>query len=110
MIDHQVKEIELEYLTLEACQKNVRRYLSKIQENKIEVKTICRYGMTYDMQQIHTRIFDEISKSRCEDFLADVKWQKSEWIKYPSTFNKTQSMVDFKNLYTNYKSTGLWDA
>ena len=28
----------------------------------------------------------------------------------PSTFNIAQIMVDLTNIYTNYKSTGIWDV
>ena len=59
---------------------------------------------------MNTLSFDDLSNTGCEEFLVDVKQEKSEWIKDPATLNTVQSIVDLRNLYTNYKSTGLWDA
>ena len=59
---------------------------------------------------MNTLSFDNISNTGSEEFLVDVKQEKSEWIKDPATLNTVQSIVDLRNLYTNYKSTGLWDA
>ena len=81
-----------------------------MQEKKNEVDTICKDSTTYDMQRMNTLIFDELFKTGYKDFIADLKCQKSEWIKYPAMFNTSQIMVDLTNLYTNYKSTGLWEA
>ena len=75
------------------------------QENKTEFSTICKDGTTYGMQHMNTLIFDELSKTSCEYFLADVRLKNSEWINEPATFNTAQSMLDLTNLYTNYKST-----
>ena len=100
MIDHQDKERKLEDLTLKSCQNNVHTYLTTMRENKIEVNTFRKDGTTYNMQRMNTLIFEDFSKTGCKDFLADVKQHKSEWIKYPATFNTAQSMVDLVNLYT----------
>ena len=59
---------------------------------------------------MNTLSFDDISNTGSEEFLVDVKQEKSEWIKDPATLNTVQSIVDLTNMYTNYKSTGLWDA
>ena len=34
-----------------------------MQEKKIYVETISKYGMTYDIQRMNTLIFDELSKT-----------------------------------------------
>ena len=77
MIDNRSKERKREYLTLKSCQNNIGKYLKTIQEKKIDVDTIRNESTTYYMQWINTLIFDKLSKNGCEDFLADVKWQKS---------------------------------
>ena len=110
MIDNQAKERDLEDLTLKACQNNVCTYLTTMQEKKIEVDTIRKDRTTYNVQRMNTLIFDKLSKIVCETFLADVKRQKSKWIKDPVSFNTVQGMADLTNLYTNYKSTGLCKA
>ena len=110
MIDHLAKYRELKYLNIEACQNNAYEYLTTIKQKKIEVDSIHKDDTTYNMQRMNTLIFDKLSKTGCEDFLADVEWQNSEWIKDPVIFNTEYSMVDLKNLYINYKTTGLWDA
>ena len=56
-----------------------------------------------------TIIFDQLLKSSCEDFLINVKQSKSDWIENPKKFDCASAMIDFKNLYTNYTSTGHWD-
>ena len=81
-----------------------------MQEKKIEVSTIHKYGPTYNIRRMNTLIFDDLPKTGCEDFLRDVKRKKSELIKEPAPFSTAQSIVDFMNLYMSYKSTGLWDA
>ena len=53
--------------------------------------------------------FEQLIKTRCSDFLEDVKRQRSEWIKDSGTFDSVQFWVDMINLYTNYKATGEWD-
>ena len=110
VIDHWYKYIELKDLILEACQNNVRTYLKTMQENNIEVDTIRKDIMTYDMQWMNTRIFDDISKTVCKNFLPDMKQKKNEWIKDPDTFSTAYIMADLTNLCTNYKSTGIWDV
>ena len=110
VIDHRAKYRELKYLNIEACQNNAYEYLTTIKQKKIEVDSIHKDDTTYNMQRMNTLIFDKLSKTGCEDFLADVEWQNSEWIKDPVIFNTEYSMVDLKNLYINYKTTGLWDA
>ena len=59
---------------------------------------------------MNTLIFDNLSRTGCQYFLAYVQRQEIELIKYPTPFNTEQSMVDLINLYTNYKYTGLWYA
>ena len=59
---------------------------------------------------MNTLSFDDISNTGCEEFLVYVKQEKSEWVKEPAILNTVQSIVDLSNLYTNYTSTGLWDA
>ena len=81
VIDNLAKERELEYLTIEACQKNVCTYPTTMQEKKIEVDTIHKDGTTCKIQRMKTRILDYISKTGCKDFLVYVKRQSSECIK-----------------------------
>ena len=81
-----------------------------MQEKKIEVSTIRKYGLTYNIHWMNTLIFDDLPKTCCGDFLGDVKPKMSELIKEPALFSTAQSIVDFMNLYMSYKYTGLWDA
>ena len=67
-------------------------------------------GTKYDEQRFNTLIFDALKNTKCADFLTDVKTMQSQWIKQPEKFDAQQSISDLTNLYTNYKSTGIWDA
>ena len=107
VVDHRVKETEMEGLTLAACGNNIRTYLTQIQERRIELDTLRKDS--YDMQRFMTLLFEALEESSCEDFLTDVKYQKLEWIRHPLTFNMAQMIIDLTALYNNYVVSKVWD-
>ena len=102
VIDHRAKERKMEDLTIASCQDNVRTYLTTMQEMRIEIDSLRKDGIKYDEQRFLTLIFDELGKT-AGDFLADVKRQRSEWVKNPNGFDTSSFIADMTNLYTNYK-------
>ena len=109
VIDHRAKERELESLTLENCANDVRTFLTKMQEKRMEIDALCKNNVEFDGQRWLTLCFEQLVKTNCPDFLNDVKRQRSEWIKDSSKFGAGQFCVELNNLYVNYKSTGAWD-
>ena len=79
-----------------------------MQEIRNDIDSLRKDGIKYDEQNFLTLAFGELSKTD-GDFLADVKRQRSEWVKKNSAFNTRTFIADMINFYTNYKSTGEWD-
>ena len=98
----------MEDLTIKSCKKNVRTYLTKMQDMQNKIDSLQKEGINYNEQRFLTLAFDDLVKTS-GDLLADVKHQLSEWVKKPSDFNTSIFITDMINLYTNYKSTGDWD-
>ena len=99
----------MEALTLSNCDNNVSTFLTKQQENVLDIDRLRGDGVTYDPQHFATLVFDKIVKTICPDFLDDVKAERAKWIKRPPTFDMPQCIIDLMALYTNYKHTGMWD-
>ena len=110
VVDHRAKETELEKMTLASCNNNVRTLLTSMQEKRNEIDTLRKDGVKYDEQRFLTLIFDCLSIVSCIDFKADVKAEKRKWIKDPTSVPSTTLIAECISLYTNYKSTGEWDA
>ena len=108
-VDHRTTEMRMEALNLSDCDNNVRTFLTKKQENVLEIVHLRGDGITYNPQRFATLVFDELVKTSCPDFLDDVKAERAKWIKRPSTFDMPQCIIYLTALYTNYKHTGLWD-
>ena len=109
VVDHRTTEMCMETLTLSDCDNNVRTFLTKQQENVLEIDHLRGDGVTYDQQLFTTLVFDKLVKTSCPDFLDDVKAERAKWIKSPSTFDMLQCSIDLTSLYTNYNRTGLWE-
>ena len=82
--------MRIEALTLSNCDNNVRTFLTKQQENFLEIDHLRGDGVTYDPQRFATLVFDKLVKTKCPDFLDDVKAERAKWIKRPSTFYMPQ--------------------
>ena len=108
-VDHRTTEMRMEALTLSDCNINVHTFLTKQQENVLEIDHLRGDGVTYDPQRFATLVFDELVKTNFPNFLDNVKAERAKWIKRPSTFDMPQCIIDLTALYTNYKHTGLWD-
>ena len=108
IIDHQSKEREMEDLTTESFDNNVRTYLSKMQEMQNEIDSLWKYWIKYDEQCFLPITFNELGET-AGYFLVNIKRQSSNWVKNPAAFNTSTFIDDMINLYTNYKSTGDWD-
>ena len=100
MIDHRSKERELEDLTLKTCQNNIHTYLKTMQEKIIDFDIIRKDSTTYNMQRMKNLLFDKLFKTRFGVYLEDVKRPKSEWIKYPMSFNTAQKTIHQTHMYT----------
>ena len=101
VVDHRGKEREREELTLAKAGKNFRAYLTKMQEKRNKIDALRKDNVKFDDQRWLTLTFESLVKTRCSDFLDDVKRQRSEWIKDSSTLDSGQFCVDMINLYTN---------
>ena len=108
-VDHRTTEMRMEELTLSDCDNKVCTFLTKQQENVLEIDHLRGDGVTYDPQRFATLVFDEIVKTNCPDFLENVKAERAKWIKRPLTFDMPQCIINLMALYTNSKHTGLWD-
>ena len=73
-----------------------------------ETDSLRKDGIKYGEQQLLTLTFDDLGKIS-GDFLANVKHQRSEWVKKPSAINTSTLISNMINLYTNNKSIGEWD-
>ena len=110
VVDHRAKEKELEKMTLASYSGDVRRLLTSMQEKRDEIDTLRKDGVKFDDQRFLTLIFDRLSVAKCTDFTADIKAEKRKWVKDPSSIDIPTVIAETISLYTNYKSTGEWDA
>ena len=88
----------MEALTLSDCEKNVRTFLTKQQENVLEIDHLRGDGVAYDPQRFANLVFDELVKTSCPDFLDDVKAERDKWIKRLSTFDMPQCIINLTAL------------
>ena len=86
-VDHRTTEMRMEALTLSDCDNNFRIFLTKQQENVLDIDNLRGDGVTCDPQRFTTLVFDELVKTSCPDFLEDVKADRAQWIKRSLTFN-----------------------
>ena len=86
-VDHRTTEMRMEALTLPDCDNNVHNFLTKQQENVLKTDHLRGDGITYNPQRFATLVFDELAKTTCPDFLADVKSDMTKWIKSPKMFD-----------------------
>eukprot|EP00957_Ditylum_brightwellii_P172634 13141903-Ditylum_brightwellii.AAC.1 len=61
VVDHQVKETELENMTLALFGNNVQTLLTTMQEKRNEIDTLQKDGVKFNEQQFLTLIFDRLS-------------------------------------------------
>ena len=108
VVDHAIKEQELEDLTITKCGNNVHMYLTTIQEKRNEINANLPDSEEYPNSSFHTNMFTQLEKYTCNDFLTNVKDTKSRWIKSPDTFDQATEIGDLIKLYTNYSLTGTW--
>ena len=108
VIDHGAKERKMEDPTIDLCENNVCTYLTKMQDMQNEIYSLQKDGIKYNEQWFLTPTFDELKKN-AGDLIADVKPQRSYWLKKPSAFNTSNFITDMINLYSSYKSTSKWD-
>ena len=106
VVDHAIKDQELEDLNLTKCGNNVHTYLTTIQEKRNEINDNLLDGEEYPTLRFQTNMFTQLGKSTCDDFLTNVKGAKSRWIKFPDTFNQATEIGDLIKLYTNYALMG----
>ena len=78
VVDYALKEHELESLTLAKCGNDVHDYLSKIQEKRNEINSNLPDKEEYPIRRFITNMFEQLEKSTCTDFLANVKESKSK--------------------------------
>ena len=76
VIDHLAKERKMEDLTIKSCKNNVRTYLSKRQEMRNEIDSLCKYRINYNKQQFLTLTSKDLGK-KAGDILSDVRRQRS---------------------------------
>ena len=88
VVDHAIKEQELEDLTLTKWGNNVHTYLATIQEKHNEINANLPNGEEYPACRLHTNMFIQLEKLTCDDFLTNVKDSKSRWINYPDNFDQ----------------------
>ena len=94
MVNHAIKEQELEDLTLTKCGNNVHTYLTTIQEKRNEINANLLDVEEYPACRFHTNVFTQLYKSTCDDFLTNVKDSKSRWIKSPDNFDQATEIRD----------------
>ena len=82
-VDHRTTEMRMEALTLSKCDNNIRTFLTKQQENVLEIDHLRGDGITYDPQRFATLVFDKLVKTNCPNFLYKVKAKRDKWIKRP---------------------------
>ena len=108
VVDHAIKEQELENLSLAGCGNNVHTYLTSLQEKRNEINAALPDKEEYPARRFNTTMFSQLEKSTCEDFLTEVKSAKSRWIRSPETFNSANKIGDLVELCTNFASSGDW--
>ena len=106
VVDHAIKDQELEDLTLTKFGNNMHTFITTIQEKRKEINANLPDGEEYPARRFHTNMFTQLEKSTCNNFLTNVKDAKSRWIKSPDTFDQATDIGDLVKLYTNYASTG----
>ena len=79
-----------------------------MQEKRNKINALRKDNIKFDNQRWLTITFEQLVKTRCSDFLEEVKHQWSEWIKDSGRFDSGEFCVEMINLYTNYKATGEW--
>ena len=80
-----------------------------MQENKDEIYTIRKDDVKFDNQCFLTLVFDCLALAKCKYLCADVKRDKSAWVKVPAAIDNDKLIADTTNLYINYKPTGELD-
>ena len=60
---HGTTEMRMEALTLSDCDNNLRTFLTKQQENVLEIDHIRGDDVTYDPQRFATLVFDKLVKT-----------------------------------------------
>ena len=75
---HCTTEMRMEALTLSDCDNNVHTFLTKQQENVLEIDHLRGDGVTYDLQRFSTVVFDKLVKTNCPDFLDEVKSERAK--------------------------------
>ena len=100
-VDHRTTEMRTEALTLSDCDNNVCTFLTKQQENVLEIDRLRGDGVTYDPQRFTTLVFEELVKTTCPDFLDDVNAERAKWIKRLSTFDMPHCIIVLTAIYTN---------
>ena len=77
-VDHRTTEMRMEALTLSDCDNNVHTFLTKQQENVLEIDHLRGDGVTYDPHRFTNLVLDELFKTKCPDFLDDVKAERDK--------------------------------
>ena len=108
VVDHAKKEKELESLTLAQCGNNVHTFLTTLQEKRNLINASLPDKEEYPKSRFTTKMFDQLEKTTCEDFLTNVKGARSRWIRNPAAFNQATEIEELIKLYTNFVSTGAW--
>ena len=80
VVDHAIKEQELETLSLAGCGNNVHTYLTYLQERFNEINEALPDKEEYPARRFNTTMFAQLENSTCKDFLTEVKSLKSRWI------------------------------
>ena len=109
VVNYREQDKKLEALTLLACGNNVQTFLTMIETMKIPIDLMLPDREDFSDQRFNTIMFDQLLKTSCNDFLANVKQARSDWIKKQKKFDQATAMLEFSNLYTNFSSTGNWD-
>ena len=108
VVNHFVKEKEVETLTLIGFGNNIPTFLTTLEEKRNEINSLFPVKEEFAAHQFTTIVFDNITKSICKYFLPNVNQAKIDWIKDPGTFDYPQSMIDLTNIYMKYTSTIHW--
>ena len=82
-VDQRTTNMSMVALTLYDCDNNVHTFLTKQQENVLEIDHLRGDGVTYKPQRFATIVFDKLVKTNYPDFLDDTKAEGSKCIKRP---------------------------
>ena len=77
VVDHTIKEQELENLSFVGCGNNVQTYLPSFQEKRNNINAALPDKEEYPAHRFNTTMFSQLEKSTCEDHLTEVKSAKS---------------------------------